>query len=144
MSVLSTLEGASIMMARMTAFGSRPDRRILLGIAVSVACFNLTATPTTALPAYDGLWSVSIVTEKGDCDRGYRYPVRITRGVLSNAGDTAFTIAGSVGPTGLIRVTVSHGSASASGLGRLAGNTGSGSWNGDSCSGTWTAERRGS
>jgi hypothetical protein len=98
-----------------------------------------------ALPNYDGLWSVLIVTEKGDCDRGYRYPIRITRGTLSNAGDTAFTIAGKVGPTGLIRVTLSHGSnASANGLGQLAGNTGSGSWNSNSCSGTWTAERRGS
>jgi hypothetical protein len=111
--------------------------------AVSVACFSLIATPTRALPAYDGLWSVSIVTEKGDCDRGYRYPIRITRGVLSNGGDTGFTIAGNVGPTGVIRVTVSHGSASATGVGRLAGNMGSGSWIGGSCLGTWSAERRG-
>ena len=131
------------MMAGMTAFDKRPDRWIVYSVAVSVACFNLTATPTKALPAYDGLWSVSIVTEKGDCDRGYRYPIRITRGVLSNAGDPAFTIAGSVSPTGVIRVTVSHGNSSASGLGRLAGDIGSGSWNGGSCSGTWTAERRG-
>jgi hypothetical protein len=132
------------MKARMTVFGKRVDRLVLCGVALSVACFSLTATPTRALPAYDGLWSVSIVTEKGDCDRGYRYPIRISRGVLSNAGDTDFTIAGSVGPTGLIRVTVSHGSASASGLGRLAGNIGSGSWSGGSCSGAWTAERRSS
>jgi hypothetical protein len=34
------------------------------GVVVSVACFNLTATPTRALPAYDGLWSVLIVTEE--------------------------------------------------------------------------------
>jgi hypothetical protein len=132
------------MMAGIAAFDKRADRWMAYGVAVSVVCFNLTATPTRALPAYDGLWSVSIVTEKGDCDRGYRYPIRITRGVLSNAGDTAFTISGNVGPTGRIRVTVSHGSASASGLGRLAGDIGSGSWNGGSCSGTWTAERRGS
>jgi hypothetical protein len=131
------------MTAGMTAFDRRSDRWMVYSVAVSVACFNLTATPTKALPAYDGLWSVSIVTEKGDCDRGYRYPIRITRGVLSNAGDNAFTIAGSVSPTGVIRVSVSHGNSSASGLGRLAGDIGSGSWNGGSCSGTWTAERRG-
>jgi hypothetical protein len=86
---------------------------------------------------------VLIVTEKGDCDRGYRYPIRITHGILNNAGDAAFTIEGKVGPTGLIRVTVSHGNASANGVGQLAGNIGSGSWNGNSCSGIWTAERRG-
>jgi hypothetical protein len=131
------------MMAGMAAFDKRRDRWMAYSVAASVACFNLTTTPTKALPAYDGLWSVSIVTEKGDCDRGYRYPIRITRGVLSNAGDNAFTIAGSVSPTGVIRVSVSHGNSSASGLGRLAGDIGSGSWNGGSCSGTWTAERRG-
>ena len=52
------------MMPRMSAFGKRLDRWILHGVAVSVACFGLTATPARALPAYDGLWSVSIVTEK--------------------------------------------------------------------------------
>ncbi len=45
--------------------------------------FNFAVTPTRALPAFDGLWSVLIVTEKGDCDRGYRYPIRIARGALS-------------------------------------------------------------
>jgi len=132
------------MTANTIAFDKRLDRWMVYGVAASVFCLTLATTSARALPAYDGLWSVSIVTEKGDCDRGYRYPIRITRGMLSNAGDSAFTIAGSVSPTGLIRVTVSHGSTSASGLGRLAGNIGGGSWNGGSCSGTWTAERRGS
>ena len=56
------------------------------------------ATSSFAVPRYDGLWSVSIVTEKGDCDRGYRYPIRISNGQLANAGDTAFTISGKVAP----------------------------------------------
>jgi hypothetical protein len=115
----------------------------LAAFALYAASLNFTVTPAVALPGHDGHWSVLIVTEKGDCDRGYRYPIRITHGTLSNAGDAAFSIEGKVGPTGLIRVTVSHGSASANGVGQLAGNMGSGSWNGSSCSGTWTAERRG-
>lgn len=130
------------MMARLP-FAERLDSWTRQGIVVAVACLGLTATSSRALPAYDGLWSVSIITEKGDCDRGYRYPIRITRGVLSNAGETVFTIAGKVGPTGVIRVTVSYGSASANGIGKLAGDVGNGSWIGGSCSGTWTAERRG-
>jgi hypothetical protein len=87
---------------------------------------------------------VSIVTEKGTCDRGYRYPIRIENGVLANAGDAGFTITGKVAPTGTITVTVSHGSSSASGSGRLAGSLGEGLWSGGECSGTWTAERRSS
>jgi hypothetical protein len=135
------------MMATVLAFGKNIDRGMLgplAAFALYAASLNFAATPTMALPGYDGLWSVLIVTQNGDCDRAYRYPIRITRGTLSNAGDAAFTIAGKVGSTGLIRVTVSHGNVSANGLGQLAGNMGSGSWNGGSCSGTWTAQRRGS
>jgi hypothetical protein len=129
-----------------TPFGNGSRLLMLRTLATFLACvafFQFTPVPAKALPAYDGLWSVSIVTEKGDCDRGYRYPIRITRGVLTNAGDSSFTIIGSVGPTGLIQVTVSGGNSTASGIGRLAGKMGSGSWTGASCSGTWTAERRG-
>jgi hypothetical protein len=97
----------------------------------------------SAAPRYDGLWSVSIVTEKGDCDRGYRYPIRITNGQLVNAGDTNFAISGKVGQTGAITVTVAAAGKSASGSGQLAGNAGGGHWAGGACSGSWTAERRG-
>jgi hypothetical protein len=124
-------------------------RRALGAIATAVAGTVMAAaiiasTASFAVPRYDGLWSVSIVTEKGDCDRGYRYPVRISNGMLANAGDAVFTITGRVGGTGAITVNVSAGGRSAIGSGRLAGNTGMGSWSGGSCSGSWTAERRGS
>jgi hypothetical protein len=114
----------------------------------SVACVliaasaSLAATQSFAVPSYDGLWSVSVVTEKGDCDRGYRYPIRISHGQLINAGDAVFTVTGKVAQTGAITVTVSAVGKSASGSGRLTGSVGGGSWSGGSCSGTWTAERR--
>jgi hypothetical protein len=104
----------------------------------------IASTASFAVPRYDGLWSVSIVTEKGDCDRGYRYPVRISNGTLANAGDTMFTITGKVAGTGAVTVTVSAAGRSATGSGRLAGNIGTGSWSGGSCSGSWSAERRSS
>ncbi|MGH6673126.1 MAG: hypothetical protein ACRECV_14290 [Xanthobacteraceae bacterium] len=124
------------------AFGNRRTR--LLGCAVIAACTSLAATANAAAPRYDGIWSVSIITEKGDCDRGYRYPIRISHGMLANGGSDPFTISGRVARSGAITVTVSHGEQSASGSGRLAGNTGEGYWKGGSCSGTWTAERRSS
>jgi hypothetical protein len=108
-----------------------------------VAASTMFATSGTySAPAYDGLWSVSIVTEKGDCDRGYRYPVRISNGVLANAGSVNITIAGKVQPTGAITVMVSAAGKSANGTGRLSGDLGEGRWTGGECSGTWTAERR--
>jgi hypothetical protein len=112
--------------------------------AAGIAAASTVSTTSFALPRYDGLWSVSIVTQKGDCDPGYRYPVRITNGTLFNAGDTNFTVSGKVGSTGAITVTVSAAGRSATGSGRLAGDAGMGSWTGGSCSGSWTAERRGS
>jgi len=112
--------------------------------ALVTASATLASTATFAVPRYDGLWSVSIVTERGTCDRGYRYPIRISNGLLANAGDVAFSISGKVATTGAITVTVSHGSSSATGIGHLAGSTGAGNWSGGDCSGTWTAERRGS
>jgi hypothetical protein len=111
--------------------------------ALVAASATVATTNSYAVPAYDGLWSVSIVTEKGDCDRGYRYPIRIQNGALANAGSvTAITINGKVQPTGAITVIVSSGSKSATGSGRLSGDLGEGHWTGGECSGSWTAERR--
>lgn len=95
-----------------------------------------------AMPRYDGVWSVSIVTKKGDCTASYRYPMRIANGVLGNGGDIALDIAGKVADDGAVKVSVSHGDSRAIGFGKLAANAGSGSWKTSSCSGSWTAERR--
>ena len=43
------------------------------------------------MPRYDGLWSVSIVTTKGDCIASYRYPMRIANGILSMAATLRLT-----------------------------------------------------
>lgn len=116
--------------------------RAALSAALAAAAI-LCASSSFASPSYDGVWSVLIHTEKGDCDPGYRYPIRISHGQLINAGDTAFTISGAVRPTGAVTVTVAAAGKSATGSGHLAGNGGAGSWVGGACSGSWTAERRG-
>ena len=141
-------------MIQWTETGRGTPGAIAAGIAIAsaiastiIASAILASTAAIAVPGYDGLWSVSIVTEKGDCDRGYRYPVRIMNGTLANAGDTAVTISGKVAGSGAVTVSVSAGGRSANGSGRLAGKIGMGSWNGSwsggSCSGSWSAERRG-
>jgi len=128
----------------MTNFRKLLGRSAFCGVfGALVAATTLASTSSFAAPRYDGLWSVSVVTEKGDCDRGYRYPIRISNGQLVNAGDTAFTISGKVGQTGAITVMVAAAGKSANGSGQLAGNAGGGHWTGGACSGTWTAERRG-
>jgi len=104
--------------------------------------------PGQASGAFDGLWSVLIITEKGDCDRGYRYAVRIKGGRVGHAdpANSSFRISGSVSGGGAARVSVARGNQSASGSGRMSRNSGSGRWASSrgECSGVWQAERRGS
>jgi hypothetical protein len=102
------------------------------------------APMSAAKPNFDGAWSVLIVTQKGQCDRAYRYPVKIENGTVGYAGNASFTVSGKVGDSGAVVVTVARGNQSANGQGKLSSTDGSGQWvagSGD-CSGTWTAERR--
>src|SRR3984957_16250264 len=128
-------------MAAMTNFKTIGRGALFALVAASA---TIATTSTYSVPGYGGLWRVSIAPEKGACDRGYRYPIRISNGVLANAGDVAVNIAGKVMPTGAVPVMVSAAGKSANGTGRLSGNLGEGSWSGGDCSGTWTAERRSS
>ncbi len=124
--------------------------QIAASALTAFAILAATAVPAAPAPisagkqSLDGTWSVLIVTEKGTCDRAYRYPVRISNGSVGYAGEASFNVSGSVGVNGAVTVTVSKGSQSAKGTGRLAGNEGSGRWTAGSgeCSGSWTAERR--
>ena len=101
------------------------------------------AAPTAA-KGFDGGWSVLIVTEKGTCDRAYRYPVKIENGAVGYAGSASFNVSGKVGSNGAVTVTVSRGSQSATGTGHMSSTDGAGTWTAATgeCSGTWTAERR--
>jgi hypothetical protein len=114
--------------------------------ALTAAAILASAVPAAAKSNYDGQWSVLIVTQKGTCDRAYRYPVKIDNGAVGYAGDASFTVSGKVGPTGTVTVMVARGSQSAKGTGRLSSTDGAGMWTAGSgdCSGTWTAERRSS
>ena len=121
--------------------------RALSGVVLLAWLPIIAAAPALAQSRYDGLWSVLIITEKGTCDRGYRYPLRIARGRVNHAdpASSSFTIRGNVASGGAIRVSVSRGQQSANGTGRLSRSAGAGRWRTTSgqCSGIWTAERRG-
>ena len=100
------------------------------------------SAPVQATGNFDGKWSVVIVTEKGDCDRAYRYPIDIKGQTLVNAGNASFDISGKVEGNGAVAVKISYGQKSASGSGHLSGTSGEGRWSGGGCAGSWMAERR--
>src|SRR5882724_13349430 len=84
-------------------------------VAILAASALPAAAPAYAKSSYDGQWSVLIVTQKGTCDRAYRYPVKIDNGSVGYAGQASFNVNGKVGDNGSITVVVSRGSTSAKG-----------------------------
>ena len=121
---------------------ARISPRLITGLAF-VAALSI---PASARTNYDGNWSVLIMTDKGRCDRAYRYGLSIENGAVLYKGSAAVNVSGRVSGNGHVSVRVSGGSQRASGSGRLSRNYGTGQWSGVSssglCSGSWTAERR--
>lgn len=109
----------------------------------ALAVIAATCDTAVARSAYDGSWSLSIVTERGSCDRTYYFQVQIANGIVSHSNLAKFR--GRVSSGGAVRVSVSAGGKSASGSGRLSQSAGRGRWTGhsgsDRCSGHWTAQR---
>src|ERR1700744_2153422 len=97
------------------------------------------ATPALAQSPYDGIWSVTIVTNSGSCEPTASSTLTVTDGKISAAGQN---VTGSIGREGLVRVSINGAYAN----GQLNGNAGSGKWNGASagipCSGRWEASRQ--
>ena len=121
------------------------SRGLFVCSAIALTAAVPALAPAEAVPSYDGLWSVVIITRAGICDPSYRYPIRISNGNVLNAGKSAVRISGRVGKNGAVVVNVSQGDKSAIGTGRLAATSGGGSWTGGNgaCAGVWQAERRG-
>ena len=70
--------------------------------------------------------------------------VRVIRGDIENAThrmQTELEMFRRVAEAGSISVTLSSGMKRAVGYGRLTATSGSGTWRGAMCSGTWTAQR---
>jgi hypothetical protein len=99
-----------------------------------------------AVNAFDGNWSVVIMTRSGGCDPSYRFGLRIANGYIYGDVGQSADLQGRVGPNGAVRVSVSSGGQSASGQGRLSPTSGGGTWSGQgssgSCGGVWQAARR--
>jgi hypothetical protein len=121
----------------------------LLVAPALAAVLLLACTPTNAAhrgggSAYDGIWSVAIYTQRGDCG-SVRVVARIVGGRVYSE-DQNYQSSGAVGANGVIRVTVAGAGRSASGSGRLSQNSGAGRWSSSrgECSGSWSATRRAS
>lgn len=104
-----------------------------LAVSTILAC-----NPATA--GFDGTWTVSIITTRGVCEAGMALPIQITAGRIASVLSEV-SVSGRVGESGGITVSVIQGIKRAFGSGKLAETSGSGTWRGGPCSGTWTAQR---
>jgi len=122
-------------------------------LATVIAAVSLAIVPTVAdarvraagayVGAYDGVWNVVFATTRGTCSSGYSVPFTVRGSRVSSAGGGRGS--GAVSRSGSVAVSVAVGASRASGGGRLAGNSGAGSWrgiiSGDRCAGIWQATR---
>lgn len=123
--------------------------QVVKSLIFSVSLAGLAAlgfAPLARAAVHDGIWSVLIITEKGGCDRGYRYEVKVVNGRISYNGDSGINLAGTVSSDGATKVSISAGEKGATGTGHLSARSGSGVWHGlgasGSCAGRWEAELR--
>ncbi|MGB9118043.1 hypothetical protein [Bradyrhizobium sp.] len=107
--------------------------RMVLLVAMSIA------TPAAAA-TFDGAWNVQIASSNGACPGGASVSIGISNGRVGSSNGS-FTASGHVAEAGTISVTLSSGIKRAVGYGRLTATSGSGTWRGAMCSGTWTAQR---
>ena len=107
--------------------------RILFFLGMSVA------TPAAAA-TFDGAWNVQIASQNAACGGGATVSIGINNGQVAS-NNAMVTASGRVADAGNISVTLASGMKRAVGFGRLNATSGSGTWRGALCSGTWTAQR---
>lgn len=107
-----------------------------LSLPIGAAAFAESGT-------HNGTWSVELVTESGLCNARYSYALAIREGqVQLVSGSAGVRVNGHVGADGVVGLSVSNGTATGTGTGRLLAGTGAGTWKVSSlCSGHWTARR---
>jgi hypothetical protein len=106
---------------------------IVLLAAISVAAPAAAAT-------YDGEWNVQIASSNTACGSGATVSIGISNGQVEST-NALMKATGRVADAGNISVILTSGMKRAVGSGRLTATSGSGTWRGALCSGTWTAQR---
>lgn len=117
--------------------------RIFALVALTLLISGFAAVEPAGAASFDGPWTVVIVTQSGNCDPAYSFPLRVSCGRIVSTGGATFN--GRISGGGSVSVVISSGGSSGRASGRLSGYSGSGRWsgtlNGARCSGRWEAHR---
>ena len=114
-------------------------RKAIIAIRVLSLIALPVATPAAAA-TFDGEWNVQIASNSSVCGSGASVSIGINNGQVAST-NAMLTASGLVAEAGNIVVTLVSGIKRATGFGHLSATSGSGTWRGALCSGTWTAQR---
>jgi hypothetical protein len=114
-------------------------RKLSIASHILMLAGLIAATPGSAA-TFDGEWNVQIASANAACPSGTSVAIGINNGQVAS-NNAMVTASGRVADAGIISVTLSSGVKRAVGSGRLTATSGSGTWRGALCSGTWTAQR---
>ncbi|WP_291861659.1 hypothetical protein [Bradyrhizobium sp.] len=114
-------------------------RSMLVASRILMLAASMTSTPAAAA-TFDGAWNVQIVSTNAACGSGTTVSIGINNGQIASS-NALMTASGRVAGAGNVSVTMTSGMKRAVGSGQLTATTGSGTWRGALCSGTWTAQR---
>jgi len=103
-------------------------------------CLTLPFAKPASAASFDGEWSVHIASSSQECGDGATASFGISNGRVASSGGM-MAASGHVADSGSISVSLASGLKHATGFGHLSGTSGSGTWHGAMCSGTWTAQR---
>jgi hypothetical protein len=114
-------------------------RKILIASRILMLA-GLAVTTPAAAATFDGEWNVQIASKNAACGSGATVSIGINNGRVASTNGL-MSASGRVANAGTIRVTLTSGIKRAVGSGQLTATSGSGTWRGALCSGTWTAQR---
>jgi hypothetical protein len=114
-------------------------RQAALAASILVLTGVSIAAPAAAA-TFDGAWNVQIASTNVACPSGTSVSIGINNGQVAS-NNAMVTASGRVAEAGAINVTLISGMKRATGYGHLTATSGSGTWRGALCSGTWTAQR---
>jgi hypothetical protein len=105
-----------------------------------LALVGMSGVAPAAAATFDGAWNVQIASTNVACPSGTSVSIGINHGQVES-NNAMVMASGRVADAGAISVTLSSGMKRAVGYGHLSATSGSGTWRGALCSGTWTAQR---
>jgi hypothetical protein len=111
------------------------------------AAAGLTQAGALAAAPHDGSWAIEVVTERGNCERLYRYYVVVDGEAIhlrSSFGETSEAPVGALRKDGRIDVTLGQTDDLVSVKGQLGAASGGGNWSAPArnCAGRWSASKR--